>query len=101
MLGGNHAIFQPPGLKRLILMSAPASMKLWMDAQAHWRSLLPHDVQEILNKHEADGTTNDEEYTDAVEVFYKKHFCRLESTPKDILECRRLVAMDDTVYQTM
>ena len=45
MLGARFAISHPPGLKRLIIASAPASMKLWVEATNHLRSQLPADTQ--------------------------------------------------------
>ena len=45
MLGARFATSHPPGLKRLVIASAPASMKLWVEAANHLRAQLPSDVQ--------------------------------------------------------
>ena len=42
---------------------------------------LPADVQEIIRKHEADGTTQDVEYKQAMEVFNHRYLCRLDPWP--------------------
>ncbi len=45
MLGARYATSHPPGLKNLVLSSAPASMELWMEAANKLRAQLPQDVQ--------------------------------------------------------
>ena len=45
---------------------------------------LPADVQETLQRHEAEGTTDDSEYMEAAMVFYLRHVCRLEGWPDEV-----------------
>ena len=45
MLGARFATSHPLGLKRLVIASAPASMKLWVEAANYLRAQLPPDVQ--------------------------------------------------------
>jgi len=50
MLGAEHAIRQPSGLRSLTLSDSPASMPLWLNAAAELRSQLPPDVQQTLTQ---------------------------------------------------
>ena len=65
MLVSRHAIMQPPGLKKLVMVS-PASMELWAQQQDKHHLSLSADVQAILTKHEEAGTTDSKEYKGAL-----------------------------------
>ncbi|KAJ3929512.1 MAG: Alpha/Beta hydrolase protein [Lentinula lateritia] len=101
MLAANHAILQPKGLKRLILMSAPADMKLWAEAQDRLRKLLPQEVQDIMEKHEKEETTESEEYQRAMKAYYKRFLCTVWPLPDSILHSLGELEKDPTVYMTM
>lgn len=101
MLGSAFASYRPAGLHRLIISNSPASMPLWMVACNKLREGLPKDVQETLSKHEADGTTDSEEYEAAVDVFYAKHLCRVKPMPQDAVDSLEWIKKDPTVYHTM
>lgn len=101
MLGSRHAARQPAGLKHLVVASSPASMGLWVEAQNILRAQLPQDIQDILLKHEADGTTESKEYMDAVQVFYARHLCIMNPMPDTLVEGFGWIDKDPTVYLTM
>ncbi|KAJ6610660.1 proline-specific peptidase [Mycena sp. CBHHK59/15] len=101
MLGSRHASAQPPGLKRLIIVSSPAEMGLWVTAQNKLRTNLPQDVQDTLTAHEAAGTTSSKEYQDAVNVFYAKYLCVLHPPPEPVTQAMEWIEKDPTVYLTM
>ncbi|KAJ7048677.1 proline-specific peptidase [Mycena amicta] len=101
MLGARHASLQPRGLKRLVLASTPADMGLWVKSQNELRTQLPQDVQDILDKHEKEGTTESEEYEGAVGVFYSRFLCRLNPLPEPVAEGFGWIKKDPTVYLTM
>ncbi|KAI0649021.1 proline-specific peptidase [Trametes meyenii] len=101
MLSARLATSHPLGLKKLILADSPADMNLWVEAANRLRSQLPKDVQDTLDKHEADGTTDSEEYHKAVEVFYSRHLCRLNPMPEDLQAAFGWLQKDPTVYMTM
>ncbi|KAJ7756042.1 Alpha/Beta hydrolase protein [Mycena maculata] len=102
MLGSRHAaIQQPKGLKHLVLASTPADMGLWVVSQNAFRAQLPLDVQDILDKHEKNGTTDSEEYQAAVGVFYSRHLCTIKPMPGPVLEGFGWIQKDPTVYLTM
>ncbi|KAM5531779.1 hypothetical protein V8D89_014549 [Ganoderma adspersum] len=101
MLGARFATSHSPGLKRLVIASAPASMKLWVEAANHLRGQLSPEVQAVLDKHEVDGTTEMKEYQDAVGVYYSRHLCRLNPMPKEVAEVFEALQGDPMVYMTM
>ena len=63
------------------------------------RALLPDDVQATLARHEADGTTDSEEYEDACLVFYKRHVCLVDPFPECVQ--RTFAELSREVYETM
>jgi L-proline amide hydrolase len=100
MLGMEHALMQPRGLRSLVLANSPASIELWLDEANRLRSLLPADVQEALTRHEAAGTTDNEEYHEAMMRFYERHLCRIPF-PDGLQRTFAQLAEDPTVYHTM
>ncbi|MET8053812.1 proline iminopeptidase-family hydrolase [Streptosporangium sp. NPDC005286] len=101
MLAAEHAVRRPAGLRGLILANSPASMRLWSDAAAELRAALPADVQAALLRHEAAGTTDREEYVEAMRVFYRRHVCRLDPWPEELEATLAAIDADPTVYHTM
>ncbi|PPQ86687.1 hypothetical protein CVT25_006762 [Psilocybe cyanescens] len=101
IFAASFAITKPHGLKHLILASAPADMPLTIKSQEALRSQLSQDVQDVLNRHEAEGTTDSEEYRDACNVFNFRYVCRLDPMPQPILNGFGWIEKDPTVYMTM
>ena len=101
MLGAEHAIRQPRGLRSLVISDSPASMPLWLAAAAELRAQLPPDVQETLTRHEAASTTDSPEYLAAMDVFYARHVCRVVPHPPELARTFAAIAEDPTVYHTM
>jgi L-proline amide hydrolase len=100
MLGMEHAIDHPAGLRGLVVADSPASIPLWVAEANRLRADLPADVQETLTRHETDGTTDSPEYEDAVRVFYDRHLCRIP-WPDYVERSFAQMAEDPTVYHTM
>ncbi|KAJ7753607.1 proline iminopeptidase [Mycena maculata] len=101
MLGSRHASLRPAGLRRLIIASSPADMGLWVEAANRLRTELPPDVQDALDKHEKEGTTESAEYQAAMTAFYARFLCRLDPMPAPVLETMAWIEKDPTVYFTM
>ena len=100
MLGAEHAVLRPSGLRSLVISDSPASMALWLQEANKLRALLPPEVQATLLRHEAAGTTESAEYTAAVRVFYDRHVCRVP-WPPEVEATFAAIAEDPTVYHTM
>jgi L-proline amide hydrolase len=100
MLGMEHAVRQPPGLLSLVVANSPASIELWLEEANRLRSMLPLDVQDVLTRHETAGTTDSEEYEQAMMRFYERHLCRIPF-PDALQRTFARLAEDPTVYHTM
>jgi L-proline amide hydrolase len=101
MLAIEYALTQPGGLASLVIASSPSSMRQWVAETARLRSQLPPDVQETLDRHEAAGTTESQEYEDACLVFYKRHVCRLDEWPDYVQRSFDFLQRNGLVYRTM
>jgi proline-specific peptidase len=101
MLGMEYALTQPSGLASLIVADSPASMPQWVAEANRLRAELPPDVQATLLKHEAAGTTDDPAYQEAVQVFYRRHLCRVDPLPDCVNRMVEIMAKDPEVYNTM
>jgi proline-specific peptidase len=101
MLAMEYALTQPPGLASLVIASSPASIPQWVEETAKLRAQLPQDVQETLERHERAGTTQDPEYEQACEVFYRRHVCRTDEWPDCVRRSFRFLAEHGLVYRTM
>lgn len=101
MLGGQYAITQPKGLRKLIIADSPSSMVTWTKVTDELRNGLPKDVQETLQRCEKEGKTDTPEYEAAVNVFYERHVCRVTPFPEELQASFKQVAEDNTVYETM
>ncbi|TNC71750.1 proline iminopeptidase-family hydrolase [Rubellimicrobium roseum] len=101
MLGAEHAVLRPEGLQSLVIADSPASMITWVAEANRLREQLPPEVQATLLQHERAGTTDDPEYTKAVEVFNGRHVCRVVPNPPEVQRTFDAIAEDPTVYHTM
>lgn len=98
MLGIEYAIRQPRGLVSLILADSMPSMVLWVEEARRLRAKLPSGVNATLLRHEKAGTTSTPEYRAAVEVFNRRHVCRLEQPPEFV---QRANAKTGFIYNYM
>ena len=101
ILGAEHAVRQPAGLKALIIANSPASMALWSEAANELRQALPAEVQATLPQHERAGTTDSAEYRAASDVFYARHVCRVQPMPAEVARTFAAIDADPTVYHAM
>ena len=101
MLGAEHAVLQPKGLKALVIANSPANMHTWVSEANRLREELPQDVQETLLRHEQTGTITDPEYVAASKVFYDRHVCRVVPWPPEVARTFEIMDEDSTVYRNM
>jgi L-proline amide hydrolase len=101
MLGAEHGIRRPAGLKALVLSNSPASMALWASEAEILRAQLPREVDDALRRHEADGTYQDPEYLAAQKVYYDEHVCRVVPNPPEVLATEHYMDQDAHVYNVM
>jgi L-proline amide hydrolase len=101
MLGAEHAVRRPPGLKALVIANSPASMRTWVAEANRLRRGLPQNVQETLQRHEDAGTITDPAYIAASRVFYDRHVCRVVPWPPEVARTFAIMDEDNTVYRNM
>jgi len=100
-LAQEHALTQPRGLRAMVLADTAASFPDFVAEANRLRAQLPADVEATLRRHEADGTTDAPEYAAACDVFYRRHVCRLDPWPPELVEGFAWIERDPTVYFTM
>ncbi len=101
MLGAEHAVRRPRGLRALVLSNSPASMTLWSSESKVLRAALPTDVRDALDRCEASGDVYAPEYLAATRAYYDRHVCRVVPNPPELLRTEAFMAADPTVYRTM
>lgn len=98
-LAAAYAARNPQGLKRAVLSSPLINTKQWVQDNAVWRSELPDDVLALMDEHEARGDTGAEAYLDAVDVFYRRHLCRVDPWPDTVMDTFN--TLNETCYAGM
>lgn len=98
-VAAEYAIRQPPGLVGLVLASPLISTERWIADNTAYRRQLPPEVQEVLDRHEAAGTTDSPAYQEATMAFYKRHLNRIEPWPEELNRAFELANTD--LYTTM
>ncbi|MHA2391375.1 MAG: proline iminopeptidase-family hydrolase [Promethearchaeota archaeon] len=101
MLAMEYALTQPKGLASLILANALADYQQWIAETNQLRSKLPSEVQQTLLELEESGNTDNPAYEEAVLVFYRRHFCRLDPWPDCLNRSFEKLEQNPEVYNTM
>ena len=84
-----------------MIASSPSSIPQWVEETGRLRRELPEEVQAVLDKHEQAGTTDDPEYEQACEVFYRRHVCRVPEWPDYVLRSFQFLTEHGEVYRYM
>lgn len=102
MLAGQYAATRAPaGLKRLVIVNAPASVELSVQGTNQLLSRYPPEFVDVIRKHEADGTTNAPEYLSCCTQFHKEHFCTLDPWPESLIAAFQGVETNPAVRRTL
>jgi L-proline amide hydrolase len=101
MLLMEYLVTRPSGVISATIASSPASMPFWVAETGRQRALLPPEVIEVLDRHEAAGTWDDPEYDAAAGVFYERHLCRVVPMPEFAARSFAKLARNPQVYRTM
>jgi proline iminopeptidase len=94
-----YAIKYQRNLKSLITTGGIASVPLTITEMEKMKSNLPLDVLSTIKKYEDVGDYQNPEYTRVIQVFYKKHLCRLQEWPKELIYTFNHISQP--VYSTM
>ncbi|MBO1268748.1 proline iminopeptidase-family hydrolase [Arthrobacter cavernae] len=99
IVAAEYALRSPERLASLVLSDPCLSIPRYAAGAAALRAALPADVQAVLDRHEAAGTTDSEEYEDATMEFYRRHLCRLDPWPDSLM--RTFGQLNQTIYDRM
>jgi proline-specific peptidase len=104
ILGGGwlaleYTLRKPAGLASLVLASTCASIPEFAAETRRLKQSLPTEIQEVLDRHEAAGTTSDPDYLVAALAYYRQWVCRLDPYPAHLLHS--FLNLSDDVYQIM
>jgi proline iminopeptidase len=94
-----YAAKAPVGLEKLVLSSPLLNTDLWLADNKVHREKLPAEVLCVMRKYEEEGQESSQEYQDSVEVFYARHFCRVNPWPDYVIET--MDALNETCYAGM
>ncbi|KAI0150559.1 alpha/beta-hydrolase [Xylariaceae sp. FL1272] len=101
MFGSLYASRKPQGLKRLIMLSSPASIPLYLEGLQDILQEMGPEAQEIVRRCDAEGTQDSEEYQGVCARFGKMHTCRLDPVPQDLQKAFANLKGDGTSILTM
>jgi proline-specific peptidase len=81
-----YVLGKPAGLAGLILASTCASIPAFAAETRRLKETLPREIQDILDRHEAEGTTDDPDYLEAALAYNRQWVCRLDPYPAHVLD---------------
>lgn len=97
-----NAASHPRGLRRLILASALVSKDLSIHGIQLLRKQLSLETQQALKEKWHKGHFNDPACKDTMNLFFKKHLCRVEPfLPEELIQTLRHLTEDKIVYGTV
>ena len=94
-----YALRKPGGLASLVLASTCARLPAFGAETRRLKQSLPRETQGVLDRHEAAGSTGDQEYAEAALGYHRQWVCRLDPFPEHVLHS--FLNLSDDVYQTM
>ena len=101
MLAMEYALTQPAGLASLVLADTLASAREWAVEARRLILELPPETQQVIEKHEAAGTTDSPEYKEAMMVFSRRHVGgHIAPQPEWVKEAFKKIQTNE-VYLTM
>jgi len=98
-IAASYAAKSPAGMERLVLSSPLLNTDKWLADNNIHRENLPSDVLSVMDRCEKEGEESSQEYQDAVEVFYNRHFCRANPWPDYVMQTMN--ALNETCYAGM
>ena len=93
----------PRGVESLVLASTSASISQFVDEAQRLIAEMPKSASETIRDHLAAGDYDHPDFEAAVEVFYKRHVCRLDVWPEPLLRTIKNLEAEGghRVYTTM
>jgi proline iminopeptidase len=100
MLAIEYMLGRPAGVVSLVLADTASGMPLAVHGFERLKAELPDDVRAALEEGERAGSTDSPAYGQALFVYYRRHVCRLEPWPPELLGMGQSM-MGNPVYQQM
>ncbi|KAF2108274.1 proline-specific peptidase [Lophiotrema nucula] len=102
MLAGVYASRRPEGLQKIVIASGPCDMKTYLECVNKLLSELPDPIRQTLEDCDKRGDIESPEYEAASLEFIKRHVCRVDPLPDDVMATFNNLKEDpSTVYMTM
>ena len=98
-LAVEYALHHGQRLRSLTLASGAASTRECVAGMNAWRRELPPETQEVMRRYEAVEDYSNPEYLAAMDVLYRRNFCRVWPYPEPL--ARAIKHMGMPVYTTM
>jgi len=99
MLAASYLFNKPKGV-RSVMFSGPAlDAQRWEQDQRNYLKQFPQDFQETIERSEREGTTDSADYQEAMTAYYKRHMCRVDPWPEEMVEDMK--RMNHQVYNFM
>ena len=95
----DYALEHGDEIRSLALLSGAASTRECVAGMNAWREALPTATREILDRCEASRDYANPEYRSALNVLYRRHFCRVWPYPEPLARAMEHIATP--VYTTM
>jgi proline-specific peptidase len=99
MLATDYALAHQRHLRSLVLASTIADAALLKREMERLLEGFPAELRETLRRHEEAGTTDSREYQDAMMAVYRRHLCRCDPWPPEVVKTFEDFALD--VYVPM
>jgi L-proline amide hydrolase len=96
-----HALERPPGLLSVVAADSPASIPAFVAGCNELLDAMEPQVRDTIRAGERSGETATPEFQAAVMQFYRRHVCRLETWPDEVVRSFDAMEADPTVYGTM
>jgi proline iminopeptidase len=94
-----YALAYPQGLKSLIIANGAADIPRLLGEMRRLCGALGPETEEMMQRHEAQGSLDHPEYEAAITLLYRRHVCRLDEWPAALN--RSFAGMNMTVYEAM
>ena len=101
MLALLHALEHPSGLLSVVAADSPSSIPAFVAGCNELLDAMEPDVRDTIRAGERSGETATPEFQAAVMQFYRRHVCRLETWPEDVVRSFDAMEADPTVYGIM
>lgn len=99
MLAASYLLKKPGGVRSVIFSGPALDAQRWEQDQRKNLKQFPQDIQETIERSEREGTTDSEEYQEAMMAYYKRHLCRVDPWPEELVEDMK--QMNQQVYNYM